>query len=50
MFDDQDGGVVDGRPADVGEQVVVDPVQQIVGACGGEGRDPLGERIERSGR
>lgn len=50
VFDDQDGGVVSGRPADVGEQVVMDPVQQIVGACGGEGRHPLGERIERSGR
>lgn len=28
VFDDEDGGVVSGRAADVGEQVAVDPLQQ----------------------
>jgi hypothetical protein len=48
-FDDQEGGVVVESPTGVSEQVVVDVVKQGVGAGGGEGGDPLGERVEGSG-
>ena len=49
-FDDQEGGVVGGLLADVGEQVIVDVMQQGIGAVGGEGGDAFGERVEGSGR
>lgn len=49
-FDDQEGYVVGGVAADVGEQIAVDVAQKSVGAGGGEGGDSFGERVERSGR
>ncbi|MFF3129639.1 hypothetical protein ACFVRD_47455, partial [Streptomyces sp. NPDC057908] len=48
-FDDQEGGVVAEVAADVVEQIAVDVVQQSIGVGGGEGGDPFGERVERSG-
>ena len=49
-FDDEEGCVVGGVAADVGEQIAVDVVQQAVGTVGGKGGDSFGERVERSGR